>query len=219
VNKSEVRKQTLFSHLYFKPISVAFLVAMFNQFSGINAILYYAPRIFELSGLTNSDSMFQSILIGVTNGIFTILGLVLIDRAGRKKLLIVGSLGMSVCLGLVAKTFYTQDFSGYGLLIYLLIYIMFFAFSTGAVIWVLIAEVFPNSIRGKGQSFGSFTHWFFAALITFLFPVIEKLSQFGVGHAFMFFSVMMVIQVIVVWKYFPETKGRTLEELGENLSK
>jgi MFS family permease len=162
--------------------------------------------------------MFQSILIGVTNGIFTILGLVLIDRAGRKKLLITGSLGMSVCLGLVAKTFYTQDFSGYGLLIYLLIYIMFFAFSTGAVIWVLIAEVFPNSIRGKGQSFGSFTHWFFAALITFLFPVIEKLSQFGVGHAFMFFSLMMIVQVIVVWKYFPETKGRTLEELGENLS-
>jgi sugar porter (SP) family MFS transporter len=218
MSQTSVKKQTLFSKLYIKPISVAFLVAMFNQFSGINAILYYAPRIFELSGLTNSDSMFQSILIGVTNGIFTILGLVLIDRAGRKKLLITGSLGMSVCLGLVAKTFYTQDFSGYGLLIYLLIYIMFFAFSTGAVIWVLIAEVFPNSIRGKGQSLGSFTHWFFAALITFLFPVIEKLSQFGVGHAFMFFSVMMIVQVIVVWKYFPETKGRTLEELGQNLS-
>ena len=218
MSQAAVKKQTLFSKLYIKPISVAFLVAMFNQFSGINAILYYAPRIFELSGLTNSDSMFQSILIGVTNGIFTILGLILIDRAGRKKLLIIGSLGMSVCLGLVAKTFYTQNFSGYGLLIYLLIYIMFFAFSTGAVIWVLIAEVFPNSIRGKGQSLGSFTHWFFAALITFLFPVIEKLSQFGVGHAFMFFSVMMIIQVIVVWKYFPETKGRTLEELGENLS-
>lgn len=216
--KTEEGKQTLFSRFYIKPISVAFLVAMFNQFSGINAILYYAPRIFELSGLTNSDSMFQSILIGVTNGIFTIVGLTLIDRAGRKKLLIIGSIGMSVCLGLVARTFYTQDFSGFGLLIYLLIYIMFFAFSTGAVIWVLIAEIFPNNVRGKGQSFGSFTHWFFAALITFLFPVIEKLSQFGVGHAFMFFSVMMVVQVFVVWKYFPETKGRTLEELGENLS-
>jgi MFS transporter, SP family, arabinose:H+ symporter len=217
VSKSESGKQTLFSRLYIKPISVAFMVAMFNQFSGINAILYYAPRIFELSGLTNSDSMFQSILIGATNGIFTILGLTLIDRAGRKKLLITGSLGMSVCLGLVARTFYTQDFSGFGLLIYLLIYIMFFAFSTGAVIWVLIAEIFPNNVRGKGQSFGSFTHWFFAALITFLFPVVEKISQYGVGHAFMFFSVMMVVQVFVVWKYFPETKGRTLEELGENL--
>jgi sugar porter (SP) family MFS transporter len=218
VSQSGARKQTLFSPLYLKPISVAFLVAMFNQFSGINAILYYAPRIFALSGLTNSDSMFQSILIGVTNGIFTILGLMLIDRVGRKKLLIAGSAGMSVCLALVARTFYSQDFSGFGLLAYLLIYIMFFAFSTGAVIWVLIAEIFPNSVRGKGQSFGSFTHWFFAALITFLFPVVEKLSKFGVGHAFMFFSAMMLLQVFVVWRYFPETRGRTLEELGENLS-
>jgi MFS family permease len=190
---------------------------MFNQFSGINAILYYAPRIFELSGLSNADSMFQSIMIGVTNGIFTILGMLLIDRVGRKKLLITGSIGMSVCLGLVAKTFYTNSFSGYGLLFLLLVYIMFFAFSTGAVIWVLIAEIFPNNVRGKGQSLGSFTHWFFAAIITFLFPVIVKLSDFGVGHAFMFFSVMMLVQAIVVWKYFPETKGRTLEELGENL--
>jgi MFS family permease len=190
---------------------------MFNQFSGINAILYYAPRIFELSGLTNNDSLFQSILIGITNGIFTILGLILIDKVGRKNLLIAGSIGMSICLGLVAKTFYTQDFSGFGLLFYLLVYIMFFAFSTGAVIWVLIAEIFPNNVRGKGQSLGSFTHWFFAALITFLFPIFEKSSQYGVGYAFTFFSIMMIAQVIVVWKYFPETKRRTLEELGENL--
>ena len=217
MEKSSNGDQQLFSRSYIKPISVAFLVAMFNQFSGINAILYYAPRIFELSGLSSADSMFQSIMIGVTNGIFTILGMILIDRVGRKKLLITGSIGMSVCLGLIAKTFYTQNFSGYGLLFLLLVYIMFFAFSTGAVIWVLIAEIFPNSIRGKGQSLGSFTHWFFAALITFLFPVIVKLSDFGVGHAFMFFSVMMIVQAVVVWKYFPETKGRTLEDLGENL--
>jgi sugar porter (SP) family MFS transporter len=207
----------LFSRKYFKPISIAFLVAMFNQFSGINAILYYAPRIFELSGLSIDDSMFQSILVGITNGIFTILGMILIDRVGRRKLLIVGSIGMSVCLGLIARTFYTQNFSGYGLLVFLLIYIMFFAFSTGAVIWVLIAEIFPNRVRGKGQSLGSFTHWFFAALITFLFPVVAKSSQSGVGHAFLFFSIMMVVQVIVVWKYFPETKGRTLEEIGEHI--
>jgi len=215
--KSSNGNQRLFSRIYFKPISIAFLVAMFNQFSGINAILYYAPRIFELSGLSNADSMFQSILVGLMMGIFTIIGMVLIDKVGRKKLLIVGSIGMSICLGLVAKTFYMQDFSGYGLLVLLLTYIIFFGFSTGAVIWVLIAEIFPNSIRGKGQSLGSFTHWFFAALITFLFPVIAKTSQFGVGHAFLFFSIMMIIQVIVVWKYFPETKGRTLEEIGENI--
>lgn len=207
----------LYNRMYFKPISIAFLVAMFNQFSGINAILYYAPRIFELSGLSNSDSMFQSILVGITNGIFTILGMILIDRVGRRKLLIVGSLGMSVCLGLIAKTFYLHQFTGYGLLILLLVYIMFFAFSTGAVIWVLIAEIFPNKIRGKGQSLGSFTHWFFAALITFLFPVVAKMSENGVGHAFLFFSAMMVVQVIVVWRYFPETKGRTLEDIGEHI--
>jgi sugar porter (SP) family MFS transporter len=215
--QSGTHLQSLFSRIYFKPISIAFLVAMFNQFSGINAILYYAPRIFELSGLSNADSMFQSILIGVTNGTFTILGMFLIDKVGRKKLLITGSIGMSVCLGLVAKTFYTQNFEGFGLLIYLLVYIMFFAFSTGAVIWVLIAEVFPNKVRGKGQSLGSFTHWFFAALITFLFPLIEKSSQVGVGHVFMFFSIMMIIQIIVVWKYFPETKGIPLEEMESKL--
>jgi len=204
----------LFSKIYFKPISIAFLVAMFNQFSGINAILYYAPRIFEASGLTNADSMFQSILVGLMMGVFTLVGMLLIDKAGRKKLLIVGSIGMSICLGLVARTFYLGDFTGSGLLILLLTYIMFFGFSTGAVIWVLIAEIFPNSIRGKGQSFGSFTHWLFAAIITFLFPVVIK---FGVGHAFLFFSLMMLLQAIVVWRYFPETKGRTLEDLGANL--
>lgn len=219
VVQSSINRQTLFSYIYLKPISIAFLVALFNQFSGINAILYYAPRIFELSGLTNYDSLLHSILIGITNGIFTIVGLILIDRVGRKKLLITGSIGMSICLGLVAKTFYDQDFSGFGLLIYLVLYIMFFGFSTGAVIWVLIAEIFPNRVRGKGQSLGSFTHWLFAALITFLFPIIAKASQFGIGHSFMFFSLMMIIQAIVVWKYFPETKGRTLEELGEKLSK
>jgi MFS family permease len=144
--------------------------------------------------------------------------MIFIDRAGRKTLLIIGSAGMSLCLGLVARTFYIQDFSGYWLLGFLLTYMMFFAFSTGAVIWVLIAEIFPNRVRGKGQSFGSFTHWFFAALITFLFPVVEKISDSGIAYAFMFFSAMMVIQLIVVWRYFPETKGRTLEELGERMT-
>lgn len=209
-------KQEIFSRVYIKPLSIAFLVAMFNQFSGINAILYYAPRIFEISGLNKADSLLQSILIGVTNGVFTIVGMILIDKVGRKKLLIVGSIGMSICLGLIAKTFYMQDFSGYILLIALLSYIMFFGFSTGAVIWVLIAEIFPNKVRGKGQSIGSFTHWFFAAIITFLFPIIVKESEFGVGHSFMFFSLMMLVQVIVVWKFFPETKGRTLEDIGES---
>ncbi len=207
----------LFSRVYMKPISIAFLVAMFNQFSGINAILYYAPRIFELTGLSFSDSMFQPVIIGCTNLVFTIAGMLAIDRFGRKPLLITGSLGMACCLGLISRIFYLQDFTGYGILLYLLVYIVFFGFSTGAVIWVLIAEVFPNSVRGQGQALGSFTHWFFAALITFLFPVIST-SQAGSGHAFAFFSVMMVLQALVVWRYFPETKGKSLEALGRELS-
>ena len=212
-------KEYLFSGRYFYPISIAFLVAMFNQFSGINAILYYAPRIFELSGLSAADSMLQPVMIGITNGVFTILGLVIIDKVGRKKLLIYGSLGMGVCLGLIARAFYGQGFSGYELLILLMAYIMFFAFSTGAVIWVLISEVFPNSIRGQGQSLGSFTHWFFAAVIAFLFPAISGNYELGSGHAFLFFSLAMFTQALVVWKYFPETKGKTLEELGNELSR
>jgi len=213
------KKENLFSGRFFYPISIAFLVAMFNQFSGINAILYYAPRIFELSGLSAADSMLQPVLIGITNGVFTILGLVIIDRVGRKKLLISGSIGMGICLGLIARAFYGQGFSGYELLTLLVAYIMFFAFSTGAVIWVLISEVFPNRIRGQGQSLGSFTHWIFAAIITFLFPVISGNYERGSGHAFLFFSAAMFIQALVVWKYFPETKGKTLEELGNELSR
>jgi sugar porter (SP) family MFS transporter len=212
------KKENLFSGRFSKPIAIAFMVAMFNQFSGINAILYYAPRIFQLTGLSSAESMFQPVLIGITNGIFTILGLLIIDKVGRKKLLITGSIGMSVCLGLIARAFYQQHFTGYELLIFLIIYIMFFAFSTGAVIWVLISEVFPNSVRGQGQSLGSFTHWFFAALITFLFPAVAGEYTLGSGHAFAFFSIMMLIQALVVWKYFPETKGKTLEQLGKELS-
>lgn len=215
--KGKTASQTLFSRHYLKPITIAFLVAMFNQFSGINAILYYAPRIFELTGLSHTDSMFQPVMIGIMNGIFTIMGMIFIDRVGRKKLLIVGSVGMAVCLGLISRVMYFQDFTGYGVLVYLLIYIVFFAFSTGAVIWVLISEVFPTSVRGKGQALGSFTHWFFAALITFLFPVFSSTAK-GSAFSFAFFSVMMVVQVIVVWRYFPETKGKSLEELGEELS-
>lgn len=214
-----LKKEKLFSGRYGKSISIAFLVAMFNQFSGINAILYYAPRIFELSGLSSGDSMFQPVFIGATNGLFTVLGLLIIDKVGRKKLLIVGSIGMAICLGLVARAFYLQSFEGYDLLFFLVGYILFFAFSTGAVIWVLISEVFPNSVRGQGQSLGSFTHWFFAAVITFLFPVVAGEFAMGSGHAFAFFSIMMVLQAIVVWKYFPETKGKTLENLGKELSK
>lgn len=212
------KKEKLFSGVFSRSISIAFLVAMFNQFSGINAILYFAPRIFELSGLSSADSFLQSVIIGVTNAVFTVLGLIIIDKVGRKKLLIAGSIGMCICLLLVARIFYLKNFSGYELLYLLIGYIMFFAFSTGAVIWVLISEVFPGSVRGEGQSLGSFTHWFFAAVITFLFPVIVEKTTYGGAHAFAFFGLMMLVQVITVWTYFPETKGKTLEELGQQLS-
>jgi sugar porter (SP) family MFS transporter len=212
-------KESLFAKTYLKPISIAFFVAMFNQFSGINAILYYAPRMFELAGVSAADSMLQPVFIGITNGLFTLVGLLIIDRVGRKKLLITGSIGMFLVLGLISRTFYMQAFGGYTLLGYLMVYIMFFAFSTGAVIWVLIAEVFPNAVRGQGQSLGSFTHWFFAALITFLFPVVAEQTTHGGGHAFAFFALMMLVQAAVVWRYFPETKGKTLEELGQELSR
>lgn len=212
------KKENLFSGAFRKPIAIAFLVAMFNQFSGINAILYFAPRIFELSGLSTSDSFWQTVVIGATNATFTILGLFIIDKVGRKKLLIVGSFGMAVCLLLIAKIFYSNQFEGHELLYLLILYIMFFAFSTGAVIWVLISEVFPGNVRGQGQSLGSFTHWFFAALITFLFPAVVEKTAYGSAMAFAFFGVMMFLQVVTVWKYFPETKGKTLEELGKELS-
>ncbi|MBX3254742.1 MAG: sugar porter family MFS transporter [Chitinophagaceae bacterium] len=211
-------RDKLFSGKYARPILIAFLVAMFNQLSGINAILYYAPRIFELTGLSTADAMLQPVLIGITNGIFTMLGLIVIDKVGRKKLLIAGSVGMAVCLGLTAKAFHDQSFHGYSLLVFLTGYIIFFAFSTGAVIWVLISEVFPNAVRGQGQSLGSFTHWLFAAIITFIFPVMVEKGENGAAYTFMLFSVAMVLQAIVVWRYFPETKGKTLEQLGDELS-
>ena len=218
VDSMKSTKEGLFSGKFSRPIAIAFSVAMFNQLSGINAILYYAPRIFELTGLSAGESMLQPVFIGGINGVFTMLGLLIIDKVGRKRLLIIGSIGMSICLILVARSFYLRNFQGYELLILLAGYIMFFAFSTGAVIWVLISEVFPNSVRGKGQSLGSFTHWFFAALITFLFPAIAGQGETGTGHAFLLFGISMIAQAIVVWKYFPETKGKTLELLGEELS-
>lgn len=213
-----VKQERLFSHLYTKPITIAFLVAMFNQFSGINAILYFAPRIFELAGLPSSTALFHPVIIGVTNALFTLLGMVIVDKVGRRSLLIVGSIGMSICLGLVSRSFFMQDTLGLNLLFFLVGYIMFFAFSTGTVIWVLISEVFPNSVRGQGQSLGSFTHWFFAASITFIFPIMATEFQNGPGYMFLFFSVMMILQAVVAWKYFPETKGKTLEAISRELS-
>jgi len=197
------------------PVMLAILFAMFNQVSGINAIIYYAPRIFEMTGMGEKSSLLSSVGIGVVNLIFTLIGVQLIDKVGRRKLMLLGSFGLILTLGLVSRAFYTNDFGGYTVTALLLLYIAFFAFSQGAVIWVFISEIFPNQVRAKGQTLGSLTHWVLAAVIAFIFPVLSE--KLGGGHTFLFFSIMMVLQLLFVWKLMPETKGRSLEQLERTL--
>lgn len=201
----------LFSARYKTPIMLAVLFAVFNQVSGINAIIYYAPRIFEMTGLGKSSALLSSVGIGVINLTFTLISLNLIDRYGRRTLMIIGSFGLIITLGLVSRAFYLESFSGLSVPILLFIYIAFFAFSQGAVIWVFISEIFPNEVRASGQALGSFTHWFMAALITFLFPYFAE--QAGGFATFLFFCVMMVLQLIFCWRVMPETKGTSLEQI------
>ena len=197
------------------PVFLAIVFAVFNQVSGINAIIYYAPRIFEMTGLGRSSSLLSTVGIGAVNLIFTLLALNFIDRIGRRKLMLIGSFGLIATLGLVAFNFYTHNSGGLLITIYLLVYIAFFAFSQGAVIWVFISEIFPNQVRAKGQTLGSFTHWCMAALIAFSFPSLTE--KLGGGNTFLFFSVMMVVQLLFVWKIMPETKGKSLEQIERNL--
>ena len=197
------------------PVFLAIVFAVFNQVSGINAIIYYAPRIFEMTGLGRSSSLLSTVGIGAVNLIFTLLAVNFIDRIGRRKLMLIGSLGLIATLGLVAFNFYTHNSGGVLITIYLLVYIAFFAFSQGAVIWVFISEIFPNQVRAKGQTLGSFTHWCMAALIAFSFPSLTE--KLGGGNTFLFFSVMMVVQLLFVWKIMPETKGKSLEQIERNL--
>jgi len=196
-----------------KPIMLAFLIAFFNQMSGINAVLYFAPRIFELTGLESQAALLQSIGIGVTNLIFTILGLYLIDRVGRKTLLIVGSIGYVASLGMCAWAFATQTFAIVPACIFA--FIASHAVGQGAVIWVFISEIFPNQFRASGQSLGCSTHWVFAALLTSVFPTMVE--KFSASYVFLFFCLMMVLQLIWVLTLVPETKGVTLEEISKRL--
>jgi len=217
-SQGPVKPDKLFKQIYKWPIILAILIALFNQMSGINVIMYYTPRIFELAGFTTDSALFQSVSIGFTNMIFTILAMMVIDRFGRKKLLLIGSVGMIVFLGIIAKAFLSAGQGGTIVLISLICYVAFFAFSQGAVIWVYISEVFPNRVRAKGQALGCFTHWIMAAMISWLFPVIAEQGEKGGGIAFLIFAIAMLIQFIVVGKWFPETKGKTLEELQKELS-
>ncbi|MEZ5329612.1 MAG: sugar porter family MFS transporter [Verrucomicrobiales bacterium] len=195
------------------PITLAILIAFFNQLSGINAILYFAPRIFELTGLGEKAALLQSVGIGVTNLVFTFVGLWLIDRLGRRTLLYIGSFGYIISLGLCAWAFFSESFSIVPACIFG--FIAAHAVGQGAVIWVFISEIFPNRSRAVGQSLGSFTHWFFAATLTLVFPKV--VSAFPAGYVFLFFCLMMVLQLVWVKMMVPETKGVSLEEMQRKL--
>src|SRR5665213_1182579 len=195
------------------PILLAFFIAFFNQMSGINAILYFAPRIFEMTGLGAKAALLQSVGIGVTNLIFTFVGLSLIDRLGRRTLLYIGSFGYILSLGLVAWAFFTQHFAIVPVCIFA--FIAAHAVGQGTVIWVFISEIFPNRHRAEGQTLGCSTHWIFAALLTTFFPA--AVSAFPPGYVFLFFCGMMVLQLIWVKTMVPETKGVPLEQIQKQL--
>jgi sugar porter (SP) family MFS transporter len=205
--------EPLFIAKYRLPVLLAILIGMFNQLSGINAILYYLNDIFGRAGFDKVSSDLQAVAIGATNLLATILAMSVIDRLGRKLLLLIGSVGTALCLGGVAAIFFTHRHEE--LLVWLLVgFIGFFAFSQGAVIWVYLSEIFPNRVRAKGQSLGSFTHWFMNALIAWTFPQVAKSSG---AAPFMLFSAMMALQFFVVLFIFPETKGLSLEQMQKKL--
>lgn len=195
------------------PILLAFLIACFNQLSGINAILYFAPRIFELTGLGAKAALLQSVGIGITNLIFTFVGLELIDRLGRRTLLYIGSFGYIASLGLVSWAFFTRHYAIVPACIFA--FIAAHAIGQGAVIWVFISEIFPNRQRAEGQALGSSTHWVFAALLTTFFP--QMVESFPPGQVFLFFCIMMMVQLVWVKLMVPETKGVPLEEIQHRL--
>ncbi len=196
-----------------RPILLAFFIAFFNQLSGINAILYFAPRIFELTGLGEKAALLQTTGIGVTNLIFTFVGLWLIDRMGRRKLLFIGSFGYIISLGLIAWAFFTSHVSIVPVCIFG--FIAAHAVGQGAVIWVFISEIFPNRQRAEGQALGCGTHWVFAALLTTFFPIM--VTAFAPGYVFLFFCAMMVLQLVWVTLMVVETKGVPLEEIRQRL--
>jgi len=205
--------ETLFSRRYLLPIFLAVTVGMFNQLSGINAILYYLNDIFAQAGFSKLSGNLQAVAVGGTNLLFTIIAMSVIDKIGRKVLLLIGAVGMAACMAGVATIFFTGRHRD-RLLWLLIAYIACFAFSQGAVIWVYLAEVFPNNVRAKGQSLGSFSHWFMNALISLVFPLLAASAS---GYPFVFFSAMMVLQFFVVWFVYPETKALTLEEMQNKL--
>lgn len=213
--QKEIIGETIFMKKYRTPLLLAFFIAFFNQLSGINAFLYYAPRIFELAGLEKSASFLSSIGIGIINLIFTLIGITLIDKYGRKTLMYIGSVGYIISLGLVSTAF-VLEWKGMLVPIFFFLFIASHAIGQGAVIWVFISEIFPNKLRAAGQSFGSSVHWVLAALIPSFIPYLFK--TIGTATVFIIFCLMMVLQLLWVIFKMPETKGQTLEKLSESLS-
>ena len=207
------QQEPLFSRKYAFPVFLAVSIGMFNQLAGINAILYYLNDIFAFAGYSKVSGNLQAVAIGATNLLFTMIAMTVIDKIGRKTLLLIGAVGTAVCLTGVATIFFTHHHQNYLLLI-LVAYVAFFAFSQGAVIWVYLAEVFPNAVRAKGQSLGSFSHWFMNGLISLVFPVLAASSG---AYPFVFFAAMTVLQFFVVLFFYPETKGVTLEDMQKKL--
>lgn len=215
-------RERFFQRRYRSPILLAFAIAAFNQLSGINAVMYYAPRILQMAGAGEEGSLLSAVAIGAVNLIFTMIAMALIDFAGRRTLMLVGSIGYLVSLSVVAATFYVRE-GDFGVdettaaalaLFGLLGFIASHAFGQGAVIWVFISEIFPNAVRARGQAFGSFTHWIFAAAISWTFPAIAEISG---GHIFAFYAVCMLGQLLWVLFVMPETKGVPLEQIEEKL--
>jgi MFS transporter, SP family, arabinose:H+ symporter len=205
--------EPLLSRKYRLPIFLAVTIGFFNQLSGINAILYYLNDIFAFAGFSKVSGDLQAVAVGFTNLIFTVIAMSVIDKVGRKKLLLIGAVGTAACLAGVAAIFSTNRHQD--LLVWLLVgFIASFAFSQGSVIWVYLSEVFPNRVRAKGQSLGSLSHWLMNATISFAFPTLAAWSK---SIPFMFFSAMMVLQFVVVLFVYPETKGVTLEEMQKRL--
>jgi len=215
--------QPLFCRANLKPIFLAWAVAMFNQLDGINALMYYMNSIFAMAGFNKVSGDLQAVAIGVANLLATLFGMMVIDWAGRRPLLLWGAIGCGSCLAGVAWVF--NGTQHHGLMIWLLVgYIICHAFGEGAVIWVYISEVFPNAVRAKGQTLGSFTHWFMAMVVSWTFPIFAKnAGEPGAGYPFMFFAIMMIVEIVVVWFLFPETKRVALEDMerelkGENMA-
>ncbi len=212
----ETTQESIFMKKYRIPLMLAFFIAFFNQTSGINAFLYYAPRIFELAGLEKSASFLSSIGIGIINLVFTLIGISMIDKFGRKILMYIGSVGYIISLGLVSLAFFLE-WKGIFVPLFFFIFIASHAIGQGAVIWVFISEIFPNKLRAAGQSFGSSVHWVLAAFIPSLIPFLFK--EIGTATVFLFFTLMMIGQLFWVRFKMPETKGQPLENLAAKLSK